>query len=183
MKSIENDVLLLELVEQLREKGSWCGETHLQKAVYFLQELLSVPMGLEFVLYKHGPFSFGLQDKLILLRAHGLLELEPQANGYGPKLSLSQSGQALKRGFPRTIREQLNAFKWLTDRLGKKGVVDLERLGTALFVSRNKEMQGKGDEEIVARIVELKPHVSEEQARAALREVREMESEAEAIIK
>ena len=181
MKSGRNDILLLELVERLREKGSWCGETHLQKAVYFLQELLSVPMGLEFVLYKHGPFSFELQDKLILLRAHGLLELEPQANGYGPKLSLSESGQALKNRFPKTIGDQHNAFQWLTDHLGKMGVVRLERLGTALFVTR--EMQGKGDEEIVARIVELKPHVSEEQARAALHEVRQMESESEAISK
>ena len=43
-----NAALVGVLVGQLRESGNWCGETHLQKAVYFLQTARRVPMGYSF---------------------------------------------------------------------------------------------------------------------------------------
>jgi hypothetical protein len=61
------------------------GETHMQKATFFLQELIKVPLGFEFLLYKHGPFSFDLRDELTFMRAQGFLRLEPQYP-YGPTL-------------------------------------------------------------------------------------------------
>ena len=182
MNLIDKHVLVLELTEQLRNKGSWCGETHLQKAVYFLQELLAVPMDFEFVLYKHGPFSFELKDELALLRAYELLELEPQPNGYGPKLGLSDPGLNFKIKFSEKIKLHHKKIEWLADHLGTKGVVNLERLGTALYVSREEEMSGKSDDEIIARIVEFKPHISPELAATAFREVRQMELESKAIM-
>lgn len=60
MERLNRAAVLLNLVETLRSKGSWASETHFQKAAYFLQELLRVPLEFEFILYKHGPFSFGL---------------------------------------------------------------------------------------------------------------------------
>lgn len=64
MKRLQRDAVILSLIENLRAKGSWCGETHIQKATYFVQELLRVPLEFEFVLYKHGPYSFDLSDEL-----------------------------------------------------------------------------------------------------------------------
>jgi uncharacterized protein YwgA len=61
--------LLLTMNEELRRAGSWAGETHMQKAIFFLQELIKVPLGFEFLLYKHGPFSFDLRDELTFMRA------------------------------------------------------------------------------------------------------------------
>ena len=63
MKLLKRNVMVLTLARKIRNRGSWCGETHLQKAVYLLQDLAGVETGLEFVLYKHGPFSFGLRDQ------------------------------------------------------------------------------------------------------------------------
>ena len=48
MKRLQRAAIVTELAEQLTAQGSWCGETHLQKATYFLQELLEVPTGFEF---------------------------------------------------------------------------------------------------------------------------------------
>jgi len=44
----------------------------------FLQDLMRVPLELEFILYKHGPFSFDLRSELTSLRADELVKLEPQ---------------------------------------------------------------------------------------------------------
>ena len=56
MERLQRASILLRLNEELRKSGSWAGETHMQKATFFLQELLAVPLGFDFVLYKHGPF-------------------------------------------------------------------------------------------------------------------------------
>ena len=64
MTRLEKVAVLLKLLEKLRENGSWCGETHLQKATYMCQQLLSLPTGFDYVLYKHGPFSFDLRGEL-----------------------------------------------------------------------------------------------------------------------
>ena len=40
LKRMQRDAVLLSLMNEMRAKGSWCGETHVQKSAYFLQELL-----------------------------------------------------------------------------------------------------------------------------------------------
>ena len=47
MDRMRRAALLLNLADRLKERGSWCGERNLQKAVYFLQEMLKVPLGYE----------------------------------------------------------------------------------------------------------------------------------------
>ena len=71
MNRLQRAAVLLTLLEQLQARGSWCGETHVQKSVYFLQDLLQVPLGFEFVLYKHGPYSFDLNDEITAVQLHG----------------------------------------------------------------------------------------------------------------
>ena len=85
MESFQRASILLTLNEELRRAGSWAGETHMQKAAFFLQELMHVSMGFDFILYKHGPFSFDLRDELTFMRAQAFLRLEPQYP-YGPTL-------------------------------------------------------------------------------------------------
>jgi uncharacterized protein YwgA len=62
MKEAQNRAILVTLIKSLRSKGSWCGETHIQKAAFFLQQLTGVPIDFDFILYKHGPFSFDLRE-------------------------------------------------------------------------------------------------------------------------
>jgi hypothetical protein len=65
------------LTRRLDEQGSWSGETHIQKAAYLLRELMDIPFGFDFILYKHGPFSFELRDELSSMRSDRLLERQP----------------------------------------------------------------------------------------------------------
>ena len=95
MDRMRTAALLTRLMEELRNKESWCGETHVQKVAFFAQELTGIPMNFEFILYKHGPFSFDLRDELTALRADGLLKLETQWP-YGPRISPTQQGEYIK---------------------------------------------------------------------------------------
>lgn len=169
MNRLERAAILTELADELREHGSWTGETHLQKATYVLEELLGVNLELEFILYKHGPFSFDLRDELVSMRADGLIDQVAQAP-YGPTLKPSASSKSLRQRMETFLGQFRPKIEFVASSLGSKGVFQLEQLTTALFVHRR---QGVGsNDEIAAEVQRLKPHISSEQASATVAELR-----------
>jgi hypothetical protein len=175
MNRLQRDVVSLALLEELKSRGSWSGETHLQEAVYFLQELFRVPLGFEFVLYKHGPYSFDLSDEFTALRADLLVEVKP-TSAYGPSLLPTPRSQALIQRYHRTFQTYEGPIRFVVTWLADKNVAELQKLGTALYVT-NAESTNGGDSR-AERIQELKPHVRVEEARAALQTVDQMSAAA-----
>ena len=181
MKRLQRAATLVSLVESLRENESWCGETNIQKASFFLQKLTGVPLGFEFVLYKYGPYSFDLTDELTALRADSILTLEVPDPRYGPSyLPSEMSGFVLER-FPKTVNRYKGQVEFVAERLGSKGVADLECLATALYV-RLKGKKGSPAKARAAKIVKLKSHIREAHAEQAVREVDRMWEEAKQLV-
>ena len=175
MDSFKRQAVILSLLDAMKRSDSWCGETHIQKCAFFLDRGLKVPLELEFVLYKYGPFSFDLRELLGEMRANFLIDLEPRAP-YGPSLVVSESGEALMKRFPRTIRKNKGAIEFVANRLGGRSVAELERLGTVLYV-RTEWPDLEADRQ-VQQLVQLKPHVQIEQAQDAVSEVDRLLQEA-----
>lgn len=181
MKRRQREAVVAALDAKLAARGSWCGETHIQKSVYFLQEMLAVPTGFPFILYKFGPFSDQLRTELGSMRADGFLELIPQPAPYGPKLHTTTiAKRQLVDRWPKTLRRYNAQLDFVADELGGLGVGALERLATALWVSH--ENPGASETVHAERINELKPHVSVELASDAVRRVSEMRREANAVL-
>ena len=173
MGRMKNAALIARLVERQREQESWCGETHFQKAIYFLQHLMDVPLGFPFILYKHGPFSFELRDELTALRADHLLTLEHDPR-YSPRIAATNQSKYIQNRFPRTLATYDSRIAFIAQRLGPKGVVQLERLGTALYVKLEDERPAA---QRIRTITTLQPHIKEHEAIHAVREVDEMHSD------
>lgn len=171
---------MIRMVDELRSKGSWCGETHVQKAVYLLQELFRVPSGFRFVLYKHGPFSFPLRDELTALRAQGLLRLEPQNPPYGPRLMLTDIAPRFEARYAEEIAPYRGAVQWIAEHLANRGAASLEALATAHWVLRHASNAQASEDALVRELRRIKPHLSEDKAREALVEARAMTKEAQA---
>jgi hypothetical protein len=176
MKRLQKAVVLAELINKMNDYESWCGETHVQKTVYFLQELLKVPTGYEFVLYKHGPFSFDLRDEITDWRAYELFRWEPRHAPYGPSLRATSNAEKLGERYPKTRRRYEKQIAFVARTVGRKGVAELERLATALYVTAT--MPKSGDEARSERIHELKPHVPMNLALKAVREIDEVQRRA-----
>lgn len=170
MNRLAQDALLIGLARRLEEQGSWCGETHIQKAAYLLRELFDLPLGFDFILYKHGPFSFGLRDELSTIYGDKLLMREPQDPPYGPRVRVTNRGLELEQRFQRTMERHGSQLDWLAQRLGNRGVIELERLATALWVTRHSDTDASVHERAVA-VNQVKPHVSTAAAAAAVEEV------------
>jgi len=168
MERLHREAVLLQFIEELRTHGSWCGETHIQKATYFLEELMRVPLGYEFILYKHGPYSFDLSDDLSDMRAKLFLKVVPQPP-YGPRLQPGENSQVLTRLFAKLTRPYSSQLAFIARNIGKKIVVELEKLGTSLYVT-TKGPKRPGDAR-AEKVSALKPHIALKEARQAVAEV------------
>ncbi len=172
--------LLTRLIEELKSRGSWCGETHIQKAAYFAQHLAKIPMGYDFILYIHGPFSFDLRYELTALRADGLLKLETQ-RPYGARIISTDQSKYIQSFYPKTLEKYGNRIDFVAGELGGKGVVDLERLGTALYVGEQRKDDASADEK-ARRVTNLKPHISPEDALEAVKEIDRIAKKSQGIV-
>ncbi len=173
----KKDVVLLTFIERLHQHESWCGETHIQKGTYFLQELLGVPLDFRFILYKHGPYSFDLKDELTAQVADALLAVKSR-EPYGPNLVLGENSAALLERSPRSRAAYRTQAEFVASRLGSKTVAELERLATALYVLRTALPNGTAEER-TEKLRALKPHLTEPQAHDAVAEVDRLAADAE----
>jgi len=176
MERLKRDAILLSLINEMKARGSWCGETHIQKATYFLQELLGVPLGFEFILYKHGPFSFDLSDEITSMRADALIRYQTR-EPYGPSLFPTDESKEFLYQYPKTVENHAKEIQFVAEKIGNLGVAELERLATALYVTFNEDGQRVSRED---RIIELKPHIKIDEAREAVKSVDAILNEAEA---
>ena len=177
MNRLKNVTLISALLEKLGQNGSWCGETHIQKATYLLKELTHVPIDYEFILYKHGPFSFDLRDELTAMCADGLLEMRSRKAFYGPTLVCTQQSEGLRERYPVTLKKYEKHMNFVAENVGNKPVSELEKISTALYVIRE---QGCGEiMQLAQNLNVLKPHIPLEEAENAIEAVKKMLSESE----
>ena len=181
MDKLKRVAVLTRVMERLREHGSWCGETHVQKAVFLAQELMELPLELEFVLYRHGPYSFDLRDELTGLRADGLVRLEPQGR-WGPHFVPTEHSAYIQRLYPNTLRRYDDRLTFVAAALGDKGVTALERLTTAYYALVRPET-GDAVEQKVAWMTRRKPHIPADLAAAAFERARQLVQESSGLMR
>ncbi len=153
--------LILVMVKKLIERGSWCGETHIQKGIYFLQEFVNVPMNYDYILYKHGPFSFELRDELTSMRANGLLGQVPRPP-YGSSFTLNDFSNSWINNYQLEASRYFKKIDEVVNILANKKVKQLERLATALYVKKKSTTHDR--ENMVDEVTTLKPHITKDEA-------------------
>ena len=175
LTTVEQWAFVARLVEKMRENHGWAGETHIQKAMYFLHSMFKVPVSYQFELYKHGPYSFNLHDDLGRMQANRILDIEPQ-RPYGPSFGLGSLGTiSIQRG-RNAIEIYEHRIAFVAESLGLEDVRTLERYATALYV--RDESPDSDREALAVRITELKPHIQQDDAIKAVESVRRIETEA-----
>jgi hypothetical protein len=171
MKEGQRLRLLASVVQMLDEAGSWTGRMHIQKLLYFAQELLGLESDYEFVLYQRGPYSFDLDADIRSLRSIGAVDITPMPP-YGPSYGATALGDVLGKASP--VGEQATAkLRALAGELGPKQARDLELLATTLYVLRERR---RSDKAVVRRVVSLKPQFSEDDAQDAIRQVKQIQA-------
>jgi uncharacterized protein YwgA len=177
LADIRLKAVVASLVENMQDRHGWCGETHIQKTAYFLKGLMGVPLNYNFVIYKHGPYSFDLHDDLMAMKANRFLRTEYRSPYYGPSFKQGELKDVLTRRFPKTLKKYQRQIEFIAEELSEKNVRQLERLGTALFITERHPDSSVGER---SRLVnELKPHVPVNAAREAVEAVDELKAKVE----
>ena len=172
MKESQKLGLLSSMVRKLNKADSWTGRMHIQKFVYFAQELLALPSDYDFILYQRGPYSFDLDTEIRSLRSIGAVEITVRPAPYGPTYSSTGLGEIISRR--STVGgETDDKLTELAKVLGPKPAKDLELLATTLYVLREGPQSEQG---VVGRVLSLKRQFSKDQAEKALQEVRELQA-------
>jgi len=167
---------MVDLVEKLHKNGSWCGETHLEKVIFILQDLSKPSLGYKFILYKHGPFSFDLKDELAAMRSANVLEFMILRDGYGPSMVATEFGRRILQVNRENVETYLPINDFLSEWFASKDVKQLEKIATAYYVTQKHPR-----DPILARarkVNSLKPHVDVDAAEEALLAVEEKRKQA-----
>ena len=175
--TVESWALVTQLINNMRENEGWAGETHIQKSLFFLGKLLNVPLSYNFVMYKHGPYSFDLHNDLGRMLANLILDIEPHPP-YGPSFGLGRLGENSIQSGQAVIEKYIDQLQFVVETLSKKDVRTLERYATALFV----KVQNPDSDTIVIKntIMDLKPHITEAYALDAVNSLANIAEEAQA---
>jgi hypothetical protein len=174
MTNLKEGAIIVSLIDALNQRGSFCGETHVQKGAYFLRELTGVPLESPFTLYLYGPYSFRLHELLNQLWAEELVKLEPQA--MGASWRPGERYHLLKESFPTTLSQVQGQVAFVADRVARLGVVDLEPLATALFVTREHPSMTR--DERARELRAIKTRVDDATARKAVDTIDAWQAEA-----
>ena len=109
-----------------------------------------------------------MSNELAAMRADSLLSLQFRSNSYGPSIVAGDGAKLLKESCPKTLDKYNPAIEFIATKFGDKGVSELERIATALYVKQNDDTDGSVESR-AQRIIELKPHVEIDLARDAVK--------------
>jgi uncharacterized protein YwgA len=169
---VQKHRMLLAVIEQLQKCGSWTGKTHVQKTLFLLKAVETTNVPFNFVLYKHGPYSFEVEAELEEMRSYAAISSLPMADGYGVVLIPAENADWLKRQADLSL-EQSQGISKVCEFVGSKNVTQLERLATAAWIRKQEKVQDS--QAVATRLHELKPHISVEDALKADAELSSMQ--------
>ncbi|HRK20166.1 MAG TPA: hypothetical protein PLX06_00040 [Fimbriimonadaceae bacterium] len=167
----DRHLYILRAIEGLREAKSWTGKTHVQKTLFLTQAIGFNELPFKFVLYRHGPYSFEVDQELEEMVSYGAIDVVPQGQ-YGPTLLPGEG-----RGFPEALGKAepkgLDSISKVASFVGSRNVVALESLATATWVVREENVHG--EEAVLKRLKELKPHLEDEIAKKGVQDSDELQ--------
>jgi len=157
MKAKERKDIIQYIVQQLIEpQGASLGKVKMQKAVYFLQEGLGIPLGYDFVMHYYGPYASELDDILTEMRSEGRLSMTlhiyPTCFGYDISLGENPQGGSIPAELKDKVDRLAAFFK-------KCGAQDMELYATIHFVQAilGERSRPSDVEDVINEVVKLKP--------------------------
>ena len=170
MKTSTKENLLavdLELIARLKQAGSWCGETHVQKSMYLLSVIDESNLDYDFIIYKHGPFSFDFRDDLTILQSIGAIKLKSTIPGYGPSFEIHPIADAFREKNKDFIKKYNKAIDYISTKFGNSDVKYLEKITTAIFITKDSPNETEASR--AKKMNELKPHIPLKECEGAMR--------------
>ena len=176
MKRLQKASLIVEMIDKMKERDGWAGETHLHKCLFFLQEMRGIPTDYEFLIYHYGPFSFDLSDEIVQLKGDNIIIPYPRPFPYAPSLACSEASHRLREYFPKTLKKYADDINFVANHFGNLNATELSKLATAYyFILKGEKDNCIDDDDDIARKVDQAVHyISVPDAKEATRKIRKI---------
>lgn len=171
MKRLQKASLIVEMIDKMKERDGWAGETHLHKCLFFLQEMRGIPTDYEFQIYHYGPYSFNLSDEIVQLKGDKIIIPYPRPYPYAPSLACSESSQTLREYFPKTLEKYAEDITFVAKHFGNLNATELSKLATAYYFIL-KDQYVNDDEDIAKKVNHAVHYISVPDAKEATRTIR-----------
>ncbi|MCR4418618.1 MAG: hypothetical protein QHH27_01620 [Clostridia bacterium] len=156
------------------ERGLPVGHTLLQKLFYFLEHGKGRDLGYRYRLYHYGPYCQEVWADLSYLEDVGAVSIRGGPNGYGYHIYAREDIKGLVSFADEDLRKQVNS---LVEFLGGRSARELECLATTHYVykelRRARQDSAPAWETVMQGVRALKPHLSEDEVRAAWQALQE----------
>ena len=160
--------LILLVLNCLKEHGSWAGKTHLIKTLYLLKALSKQKIPFDFILYKHGPYSFDIEDELAVMKSYSAIASDTIINGYGESL-IPGSNSSITEKRVKMDKKTKYEIQEICKLVGTKNVRELECLATITWIIKNDKI--KDQQDVFNKLNYYKPHISDEEALTAFNKI------------
>jgi hypothetical protein len=151
----------LALLTRLVEKApAAVGRTALMKFVYFLSAVRKVPLNYSFSLYSYGPFDSDVLEDIDYAARLGALHVDVEYNplGYGYLIRPDAQADTVKAFDANFVQEHEADIDWVINLFGRFNASELELASTIVYVKN--EADAGGDEVVINRVHQIKPHFS-----------------------
>lgn len=145
---------ILYLINSLHRNNSWCGETHIQKNIYIFQNIYENDICFNFILYKHGPYSFDLHDIVNDLYQYKFIYAK-QIPPFGPRICITNEGEKYLLNIEIN---NLSNIDTITNKFGNTTVQYLEKMSTALLILKNNPHLSSVERSVILHTI--KPHIT-----------------------
>ena len=138
-----------KVVADLRDVG----KTKIQKIVYFIQAVKSVPVGYSFKMHHYGPFAEDVETDTARLRLGGHVEVHPDHLGYG--FHITPGPLQAEEEWLRIVEPYEGALREVLHEFGESSTSELELLATIHYVHKLSKQPTKND--VLFKVKSLKP--------------------------
>lgn len=140
------------------------GRTALMKLSYFLQTLKNVPLGYSFRLYTYGPYEAQVLEDLKVAEIKGAVKstVKGYPTGYGYEITPGENAEAIIDLAQDELATNAAALEWVLEEFGDRTAIDLEMVGTIIYVDRASQASGERlvISDVATKVHAIKPRLS-----------------------
>jgi uncharacterized protein YwgA len=164
----ERYALIAELIHRFDAQRLTLGKTALQKMIFLLQRVFGFDCDYAYILYTYGPFCADVARDLDIVEGFGGAIIGHESFG-GYELRPGPATDELRNRGAEFLSQVSDSLDRLVSDYGCATVKELELRSTIVYMAE----PGRGNEEVVRLVHQVKPHFSEAQIEAARRELDE----------
>ncbi len=161
-------------IQRIADRCDDLGKTKVQKISYFLQEAVGAPLMYPFRIHYFGPYSEELDRILSLSKSVGLVDIQPDPNGFGFHVTpLEEGDRSWLIEYEAARQPEIKQIDKVIEILGNIETPRLELYATIHFVFQG---EGQNDKDQTLEIVKrLKPKFTDGQRESAYQHLKEVE--------